>query len=119
MENKKNYHHDRIQQTMLIIMCNTLKEEVYDPIVKLATFTDLKLTNDYSQATIFVDTYDRKKIDQVVETCKKAQGVFKTALAKQLEIRKIPELIFEKDRSIDQSIEIEKLIKEIHEKEGK
>lgn len=119
MENRKNYHHDRIQQTMLIIMCNTLKEEIYDPVVKLATFTDLRLTNDYSQATVFVDTYDRKRIDEVVETCKKAQGVFKTALAKQLEIRKIPELIFEKDRSIDQSLEIEKIIQDIHNKEKK
>lgn len=116
MEKKKNHHHDRIQQTILIILCNTLKEEIYDPTLKLATFTDIHLTNDYSQATVFVDTYDRKQIDQVVETCKKAQGVFKTALAKQLEIRKIPELIFEKDRSVDQSIEIEKIIQEIHKK---
>lgn len=114
-----NFHHDRTQQNMLIILCNTLKEEIYDPIVKLATFTDIRLTNDYSQATIFVDTYDRSKIDEVVEMCKKAQGVFKTALAKQLAIRKIPELIFEKDRSIDQSIEVEKLIKEIHKKDNK
>lgn len=116
MNNRKNYHHDRIQQSMLIILGNTLKEEIYDPVVKLATFTDLRLTNDYSQATVFVDTYDRNKIDEVVETCKKAQGVFRTALAKQLEIRKVPELIFERDRSIDQSLEIEKIIQDIHKK---
>lgn len=116
MDKKRNYHHDRIQQTMLIILCNTLKEEIYDPALKLATFTDIHLTNDYSQATVFVDTYDRKQIDHVVETCKKAQGVFKTALAKQLEIRKIPDLIFEKDASIDQSLEIEKIIQDLHNK---
>lgn len=116
MDGRKNYHHDRIQQAMLIILGNTLKEEIYDPVLKLATFTDIRLTNDYSQATVFVDTYDRNQIDDVVETCKKAQGVFKTALAKQLEIRKIPELIFERDRSIDQSLEIERLIRDIHKK---
>ncbi len=116
---RKNYNHDRIQQTMLIIMCNTLRDEIYDPVVKLATFTDLKLTNDYSEARVLVDTYDRKNIDQVVEALTKAKGVFKTSLAQQMEIRKIPELIFEKDVSIDQSLEIEKLINDIHKKDTK
>lgn len=116
---RKNYNHDRIQQSMLIIMCNTLRDEIYDPVVKLATFTDLKLTNDYSEARVLVDTYDRKNIDQVVEALTKAKGVFKTALANQLEIRKIPELFFEKDVSIDQSLEIEKLIHDIHKKDNK
>ncbi|MCQ3914831.1 MAG: 30S ribosome-binding factor RbfA [Mycoplasmoidaceae bacterium] len=113
---RKNYNHDRTQQNMLIILCNTLRDEIYDPVVKLASFTDLKLTADYSEARVLVDTYDRKNIDQVVEALTKAKGVFKTALANQLEIRKIPELIFEKDVSIDQSLEIEKLIHEIHQK---
>lgn len=116
---RKNYNHDRTQQTMLIILCNTLRDEIYDPVVKLATFTDIKLTNDYSEARVLVDTYDRKNIDQVVEALTKAKGVFKTALANQLEIRKIPELIFEKDVSIDQSLEIEKLIHDIHNKKDK
>lgn len=114
---RKNYNHDRTQQNMLIILCNTLRDEIYDPVVKLASFTDLKLTNDYSEARVLVDTYDRKNIDQVVEALTKAKGVFKTALANQLEIRKIPELIFEKDLSIDQSLEIEKLINDIHKKD--
>ncbi|XQP55869.1 MAG: 30S ribosome-binding factor RbfA [Mycoplasmoidaceae bacterium] len=114
---RKNYNHDRIQQTMLIILCNTLRDEIYDPVVKLATFTDLKLTNDYSEARILVDTYDRKNIDQVVEALTKAKGVFKTALATQLEIRKIPELYFEKDLSIDQAMEVEKLINQMHNKD--
>ncbi|MCQ2747785.1 MAG: 30S ribosome-binding factor RbfA [Mycoplasmoidaceae bacterium] len=120
MDNKKkNYNHDRIQQTMLIILCNTLRDEIYDPIVKLATFTNLKLTNDYSEAVILVDTYDRKKIDQVVEAVAKAKGAFKTALAKNLEIRKIPELIFQKDYSINQSLEVERIINQLHKKTDK
>jgi len=114
--NRKNYNHDRTQQTMLIVLTNTLRDEIYDPVVKLASFTDLKLTNDYSEATVLVDTYDRKNVDMVVEALTKAKGVFKTALANQLEIRKIPELIFIKDSSIDQSLEVEKLLHEIEQK---
>ena len=112
--NKKNYNHDRIQQTMLIVLCNTLRDEIYDPIVKLASFTDIKLTNDYSEATVLVDTYDRSKIDLVIEALPKAKAVFKTSLAHQMEIRKIPELKFEKDVSIDQSLEVEKIINQLH-----
>lgn len=117
--NKKNYNHDRIQQTMLIVLCNTLRDEIYDPIVKLASFTDIKLTNDYSEAVVLVDTYDRSKIDHVIEALNKAKGVFKTSLAHQLEIRKIPEIKFEKDVSIDQSMEIEKIINQLHNEQKK
>lgn len=110
---RKNFNHDRTQQNILIILCNTLRDEIYDPVVKLATFTGIKLTNDYSEARVYVDTYDRKNVDQVVNALTKAKGVFKTALANQLEIRKIPELIFESDVSIDRSLEVEKLLHEI------
>ena len=113
--NKKNYHHDHIQKQIMVILNETLRDEIYDNVVKLATFTETRLTNDYKTCTIFVDTYDRKKIDKVIKALEKAKGVFKTQLARKMTIKKIPELNFVKDCSIDQVLKIEKIIQQINE----
>ncbi|MBQ6970203.1 30S ribosome-binding factor RbfA [bacterium] len=114
--NKKNYRHDHIQKQIMVILNETLHDEIYDNIVKLATFTETRLTSDYSTCTVFVDTYDRKKIDSVIKAVEKAKGVFKTQLAKKMTIRKIPNLNFVKDCSIDRVLKIEKIIQEINKK---
>lgn len=113
--NKKNYHHNHIQKQILVILNETMRDEIYDNIVKLATFTETRLTNDYSTCTIFVDTYDRKNIDKVIKAIEKAKGVFKTQLARKMTIRKIPDLRFIKDRSVDQVLKIEKIVQQINE----
>lgn len=114
--NKKNYHHDHIQKQIMVILNETLRDEIYDQMVKLATFTETRLTSDYSLCTIFVDTYDRKNIDKVIKALEKAKGVFKTQLARKMTIRKIPNLQFIKDQSIDQVIKIEKILQQINDK---
>lgn len=112
--NRNNYHFEHIQAQILIILNETLKEEIYDEIVKLASFTDVKLSNDYSQCKVYVDTFDRKKINLVVKALNKAKGCFRTMLAKKLTIRKVPSLIFVNDISIDESSKIEKIINDLH-----
>lgn len=114
--NRRNYHHDHIQKQIMVILNETLRDEIYDNVVKLATFTETRLTSDYSTCTIFVDTYNREKIDNVLKAVKKAKGVFKTQLAKKMTIKKIPDLIFVKDCSIDQVLKIEKIIQQVNKK---
>lgn len=115
-KNKKNFHFQHIQSQILLILNETLRDEIYDEKVKLATFTATKLTNDYSYCTVYVDTFDRTKIDEIVLVLNKAKGVFRTALAKKLTIRKVPQLIFINDCTIDQSKRINEIIDNLHKK---
>lgn len=111
MQNKtSNFKTERLESQILRIFNQTLREEIYDEVIKLATFTAVKLSNDNSHVKAYVDTYDRKNIDHVVEKLNGAKGVFRTALAKNLTIRKAPEIIIVKDESIDQSLKIETIL---------
>ena len=113
--NKKNYHHDHIQKQIMVILNETLRDEIYDRNVKLASFVETRLSKDYSNCTIFVDTYDRKNIDKVIKALNQAKGVFKTQLARKMTIRKIPNLEFIKDQTVERILNLEKIIKKINE----
>ena len=116
IKNKKNFHFQHIQSQILLVFNETLRDEIYDEKIKLATFTATKLTNDYSYCTVYVDTFNRTKIDEIVLVLNKAKGVFRTALAKKLTIRKVPQLIFINDCTIDQSKRINEIIDNLHKK---
>lgn len=116
IKTKKNFHFQHIQSQILLILNETLRDEIYDEKIKLATFTATKLTNDYSYCTVYVDTFDRTKINQIILSLNKAKGVFRTALAKKLTIRKAPQLIFINDCSIDHSKRINDIINNLHKK---
>ena len=116
MQNSNNFKIERLESQILKIINETLSEEIYDETIKLATFTAVKLTNDNSQVKIYVDTYDRKNIQYVINKLNGARGIFRTALAKNLSIRRVPEIIIVKDESIDQSIKIESILGELKNK---
>ena len=112
--NNSKFNHDRIQQTILIILANALHKEAYNPIFHYATFTDIKLSKDYSIAKIYVDSFNQKYIDKIINQLNTATGFFKTCLAKKLIIKKVPNLLFVKDQTVEQSTKIEDLLNKIN-----
>lgn len=114
--NSSKFNHDRMQQTMLIVLANALHKQAYNPIFQYATFTDIQLNKDYSLAKVYVDSYIQQNIDKIIIQLNTAKGFFKTCLAKQLTIRKIPDLIFLKDKTIEQTEKIDNLLTKIKHK---
>ncbi len=111
--NKSNFGHERLTSNILSILNNTLKNEIYDDLVKKASFTEVKLANDKSFAKVYVDSYDRTKIDLITKKVQAASGVFRTALARSLTTYKVPKLIFVVDPVAEQVNNIEKLLSSI------
>lgn len=114
--NNSKFNYERIQQTMLIVLANALHKQAYNPIFQFATFTDIQLSRDYSVAKVYVDSYNRKNIDKIIAELNTATGFFKTCLAKQLTIKKVPNLTFIKDNTIEQTTRINNLLNKINHK---
>ena len=55
--------------------------------------------------------------DKVLEELNSAKGFLRTKLADVIEIRHTPELVFTYDNSIEYGMNIERIIKNIHDKE--
>lgn len=71
--------------------------ELKSPVTEFASVNEVKVTTDYSYATIYVSNIDSSKVDSRVSFLNNKKGRIRSLLAKKLDIYKIPELTFVKD----------------------
>ena len=92
-----------------------LQMEVRDPKIGFCTITAVDLTNDLSIAKIYVTLlgkdFDTRKGMQALE---RSKGFIRSLLAKRLTIRKVPELHFVNDTSLQYGNKIEKIIDDLN-----
>lgn len=107
---------DRIASLLMKEISEILQNEVYDEDIKFVTITAIKLDTDLSLAQIYCTVFDKNKKDKCIHDLNAAKGFIKSELVKRkLEIRRIPDLRFIYDESIDYGNKIEKIIKEMNE----
>lgn len=94
-----------------------LINEVKDPILKFVTITDCEVTNDLSFAKVYFTTLNEDK-ELVLDSLNKAANFIEIELSKTIEIRKMPQISFYLDESIEYGKNIEKIIEEIHESDN-
>ncbi len=90
-----------------------IQEELKDKSIGFTTITASKVTNDLSYAKVYFTTLEEDK-KRVADTLNKASGFIKSCLCERIEIRKMPEIIFVYDESIDYGEKIDKIIERIH-----
>lgn len=95
-----------IQKDLSKIIIYELKNSLTD----FASITEVKVTSDYSYATIYVSHIDPDKIDEVVSYLTNRKGQIRSMLARELAIYKTPELIFKADKLYDQAHEMDVMI---------
>ena len=97
-------------------LTDIISKEVKNPQVGFITITGVEVTGDFSLAKVYVTFLGqgyRKK--HGLEALEKSKGFIRSMLASRLTIRRVPELKFIYDSSLDYGDKIESLIKEIHE----
>ena len=133
----KGYRTKRLGEEIKRIISQLLLTEIKDPRLagKFISITDVEVTSDGSYATCYVTvmscTQGDKNIDiddeqkskdektEVIDGLKRAAGLMRTEISKNLSIRHVPELIFKIDSSMEYGNHIEKVIRELGEKNGK
>lgn len=106
---------DRIEEQLRIELSQILEREVQDPRVRLVTVTHVKISPDLGHARVFVSALggleERKKI---LKGLKSAASYARRSLGQRLHhLRRIPELIFEYDDTLEKETRIEKLLDQI------
>lgn len=107
---------DRLNNSFIEKISEIIHEQVKDKDVEFVTITDVKITNDLSFAKIYFTTLDDDR-DKVTKALNKASGFIRSVMCDKIQIRKMPELHFVYDESIEYGKDIEEKIKEIHENE--
>lgn len=114
-----NFRHGRIRQEILREVNRILMREVKDPRIQGVTITDVDLTGDLQQATIYYSTMSDKAGErQKTEAGLKAvTGKVRSELGKAIKLYKVPELHFERDASVDYGNRIDSLLNQIKAKD--
>lgn len=82
-------------------------------VTGLISVTKVKVTNDLKFAKVYVSILNSKNIKDTLAGLKKSAGFIRTELAKRVNLRNTPELIFEFDDSIEYGAKIDTILKEI------
>ena len=81
-----------------------------DPRLEGVTITAVKLSGDLQNASVYYRVYSDDNIESSGKGLKSAAGFFRKKLADALEIRRVPELRFYYDKSIEHGSRIEELL---------
>lgn len=104
---------DRLNNMFVEKISNIIHNEVKDKNIGFVTITDVRITNDLSFAKVYITTLDNDR-EKVLNALNKASGFIRTKLSESIEIRKMPEIHFVYDESIEYGKKIEDIIERIN-----
>lgn len=88
-------------------------EELADPAIGFVTVTSVDVTPDLDHATVFVTVLggDRRR-DAAMRALERAHGVLQGRVARELHLRRTPQLSFHYDGGVDRAMRITELLDE-------
>ncbi len=110
---------DRVADLIHKELGNAIATRLRDPRIGFVTITRVNVSADLHYAKVFYSVIgDGAKRKATQEALNHAKGFLQKDLAQVLNLRYTPHLEFYLDDSIERSIEIEGLLKSIHQEEG-
>ncbi|WP_141433457.1 30S ribosome-binding factor RbfA [Bacillus sp. 03113] len=107
---------NRIGEQMKKELGEIIGRKIKDPRIGFVTVTDVQLTGDLQQATVYISVLgDELQRENTLKGLAKAKGFIRSEIGQRIRLRKTPEIIFEFDESIDYGNRIDLLLHQIHE----
>ena len=104
----------RIDEEYRKEISNIISYKLKNPnVTGLISVTKVKVTNDLKYAKVYVSILNSKNIKDTLAGLKKSSGFIRSELARKVNLRNTPELIFELDDSIEYGARIDSILKEI------
>ena len=111
-ENKNRL--ERIDEEYRREISQIISFELKNPnVTGLISVTKVKVTNDLKFAKVFVSILNSKNMKDTLAGLKKSSGFIRSELARRVNLRNTPELIFELDDSLEYGAKIDSILKEI------
>ncbi len=115
---KTNNRIQRINDEILMEVANIVRSEIKDPRVSdvMVSIIRVDTTADLKYCKIFVSVLGTDKVkEEAIEGLKKSAGYIRRELAQRINLRATPELKFLLDDSLEYSIKMEGLMKQVRE----
>lgn len=106
---------NKINEELKKEISKVISYELKDPNLKggLVTVTKVDTTPDLRFARVYVSMINIKDKKQALAALKKSSGYIRTEIARTINLRTTPEIVFEFDESIEYGAKIDGILKEI------
>lgn len=106
----------RLNEQLRREVSDILRTEVRDPRVGLPTVTEVEVTPDLWLARIYVrpdPTREEADLEAMIEGLEHAAPFVRRELGRSLQVRRVPELRFLPDRTLERAQRIEEILREV------
>lgn len=114
-ENRLNRIDEELKKEISHIITFELKNS---NVTGMISVTRVKITPDLKYAKVYVSIYNSKNIKHTIDALNKSAGFVRTQVAKKVNLRITPEIIFEIDDSLEYGAKIDSIIKELNIKQN-
>ena len=112
-----NNRFERINEEYRREISNIIDNKLKNPnVTGLISVTKAKITPDLKYAKVYVSLLNSKNEEKTMEALEKSSGFIRSLIAKIINLRITPEIIFEKDDSMEYGERIDKILKDLNEK---
>jgi ribosome-binding factor A len=88
--------------------------ELKDPRIGFVTVTGVDTSTDLRQAVVFVSVLgSERKREQTIEGLQAAHGILQGRIARELRLKRTPQLTFEYDPTVERGVRMTQLIDEL------
>ena len=103
----------RVNEVVREVLAETLPE-LKDPRIGLVTITGVETAPDLRHARVFISVLgSAKKRDATLRGLDAAHGLLQSRLARQLRMKRTPQLTFEYDPTVERGVRMSRLIDEL------
>ena len=111
---KNSNRFNRVDEELKKQVSSIIMNDIKDPHLSgLISVTKAKVTPDLRYARVYVSILNAKNIKQDLSILKKSSGLVRNLLAKRMNLRITPEIVFELDDSMEYGARIDSILKDI------
>lgn len=112
---KNNNRLNRIDEELRKEISNIISFELKNPdATGLISVTKVKITPDLKYAKVYISMLNSKNKEKTLEALKKSSGYIRSEIAKRINLRITPELVFEEDDSMEYGMKIDSILKDLN-----
>ena len=109
-----NNRFERINEEYRKEISNIIDNKLKNPnVTGLISVTKVKVTADLKYAKVYVSILNSKNLKETLAGLKKSAGFVRSELARTVNLRNTPEIIFELDESLEYGARIDSILKDI------
>lgn len=108
---------DRIGEQLRHEIADILLRKIKDPRLSGISITAVDVTDDLRNAKVFISTYGAASGNEdILKGLKSAAGFIRGEIMHRLQIKRIPELMFKVDTSIERGVRIMEILEDLKKK---